>query len=99
MSRAGVLGSWAKVLVVDGVTASVKHEWNGDQHQWSSDDAYEITCTFEHSKGSFTLALASDVPFPKEVFDQFGPEFVRKVIRAARASGIEPLAVVIGEVH
>ncbi|MGN0864179.1 MAG: hypothetical protein ACI4N1_12805 [Stenotrophomonas koreensis] len=88
MSRAEFPRRWAKVLVVDGVMASIQHVWDGDNEQ------YAIVCKIQCDGMEFKAALEGDEPFPQAVFDQVGDDLVRACIKSARDFGLQPLAVV-----
>ncbi|HEL3751688.1 TPA: hypothetical protein UMV35_004029 [Stenotrophomonas maltophilia] len=80
---------WAKVLIVDGVMALVRH---GS----TDDDGYEIRCSIQCEGAESSVALLGNHPFPQEAFDAAGVELVREVIRSARHFGLRPLLATDG---
>ena len=87
MSRADFPRRWAKVLVVDGVMASIQHVWDGETEQ------YAIVCTIQTDGAEFATKLGRDEPHSQEDFDRFGDDQVRACISTARKFGFEPLTV------
>lgn len=80
---------WAKVLIVDGVMALVRHGR-------ADDDTYEIRCTIQCEGAESSVALQGDRPFPQEAIDAVGVGLVREVIRSARRLGVKPTLVTDG---
>jgi|GEM_PF-1723701 len=80
---------WAKVLIVDGVMALIRH---GS----TDDDGYEIRCTIQCDGAESSVAVQGDRPFPQEAIDAVGVSLVREVIRSARRFGLKPTLVTDG---
>lgn len=83
---------WAKVLIVDGVMALIRH---GS----TDDDGYEIRCTIQCEGAESSVALQRDRPFPQEALDAVGVGLVREVIRSARRLGLRPVLVTDGSTY
>lgn len=77
---------WAKVLIVDGVMAVIRHAG-------TDDDGYEIRCSIQCDGAETSAALQKSQPFSQEAFDEAGADLVRAVIFAAGEFGLTPTRV------